>query len=264
MPRKASGMPLTLYPLRVDADVRAKIDEIKSLYETVNAGLREHLLVASFPGKVPTRPEQSSTAENMAAHGLAALGLSAEALSLIQAEAERLSAETGKPVTETDVIEMAMVKWCSPEPLPNERGAVTVDRMANDLNAHDAIEIVSETVARRAAGETAMRETESKPVVPPVSAAKRSVESVAQRKARESREHAAALAEGDTVARMVGRDDIDYDLDNVQHRSVAAVPIPSRSVSRRLEAQQYEVTERKVKPLARPHGNTEPKRRREQ
>lgn len=87
-------------------------------------------------------------------------------------------------------------------------------------------------------------------------------ESIAERRAREAKEHAAALAEGDTVARMVGRDDIDYDLENVKHRSVVAGPGQQRTVTR--EQPQYYVIPRKVRPLARPHGQTEPKRRREQ
>lgn len=105
---------------------------------------------------------------------------------------------------------------------------------------------------------------ESGNTAPPPSDPKagRRSESVAQRKAREAKEHEAALAEGDTVARMVGRTDIDSDLENVQHRSVAAMPVQQRSVIK--EQPRYEVTPRKVKPLTRPHGQTEPKRRREQ
>lgn len=87
-------------------------------------------------------------------------------------------------------------------------------------------------------------------------------ESVAQRKVREAREHAAALAESDTVARMVGRNDIEYDLENVTHRSVIAGSAnrPHGPAAR----VHYEAQPRKVRTLTRPHGNAEPKRRREQ
>lgn len=99
---------------------------------------------------------------------------------------------------------------------------------------------------------------------PPTLAPKASLrtESVAQRKARESKEHAAALAESDTVARMVGRNDIDYDLEHVPHRSVAHMGVQLPDVL--TQQKHYDVAARKVKPMARPHGNIEPKRRREQ
>lgn len=167
-----------------------------------------------------------------------------EVLVLINAEVERLQGETEKKVSQADVVSMAVVRWCS------------LGGVAEIADADSAPEI------RRAVGQTAMREAESKPPHVPAPKANPRSESVAQRKARESKEHADALAQGDTVARMVGRDDIDYDLDNVQHRSVAAMPVQQRSAVR--EQPRYEVSSRKVTPLARPHGKTEPKRRREQ
>ena len=88
----------------------------------------------------------------------------------------------------------------------------------------------------------------------------RRAESVAQRRAREAKEHAEKLAQSDTVAQLTGRNDIEYDLENVPHQSALhgalQTPPPVRH--------HYEVAKRKVKPLTRPHGGLEAKRRREQ
>lgn len=158
---------------------------------------------------------------------------------LLKVESARLTrANGGKPkVSEADVIELSVVRWLS------ETGmSVAPDR---------------HTVA-----EAAMKEAESKPptVEPSLSAANKRPESVAQRRAREAKEHALALAESDTVARMVGREDIEYDLENVTHRSVIA----GQTIAPKAERIHYEVQPRKVQRLARPHGSAEPKRRREQ
>lgn len=81
-------------------------------------------------------------------------------------------------------------------------------------------------------------------------------ESVAQRKARETREHAALLAESDTTARAMGREDIEYDLDDVRHRQTGVGVLP-----RTTERHHYPVTGRTVKPITRPHGHTDSKKR---
>lgn len=169
---------------------------------------------------------------------------------LLKAESARLTeANGGKPkVSEADVIELSVVRYLS-----------DADADTTPLDGWE----VPVAANRRAIAEAAMREVESKPAAEPEPSpvmSKRS-ESVAQRKARETREHAAALAESDTLARMTGRDDIDYDLENVPHRSVIH---PVGAVIHSDEKAHYEVQDRKVKPLARPHGATEPKRRREQ
>jgi hypothetical protein len=44
MARKATGKPLTLFPIRVDEDVKAAILKLKELYDTINEGLRASLL----------------------------------------------------------------------------------------------------------------------------------------------------------------------------------------------------------------------------
>jgi hypothetical protein len=84
-------------------------------------------------------------------------------------------------------------------------------------------------------------------------------ESVAEKRIRLEKEHAAELAESDVLARLTGREDIEYDLDNVGHRS--ALVIQPKVVG---ERHHYDVRDEKVKPLARPHGQVEAKRRREQ
>jgi hypothetical protein len=86
-------------------------------------------------------------------------------------------------------------------------------------------------------------------------------ESVAQRRAREAKEHAQKLAEADTMAQMTGRDDIEYDLENVPHRSVLHVAAEKINPTPKSE---YKVAPRISKPITRPHGSTEAKRRREQ
>lgn len=173
---------------------------------------------------------------------------------LIKAEAERLSGEMARKVSEADVIEMAMVKWCSSDVAENG---------PSDEGEKPAIE---DDNGRRAAAETAMKAAETssaeKPAAPKVP---RGAESVAQRRARETKEHAEELAKSDYVARATGRDDIDYDLENVPHRSVAAGlgtsvgedPAP-------IYIRESKTVKREFKPLVRPHGKTEAKRRREQ
>ena len=165
--------------------------------------------------------------------------ISDEVDTLIKAESERLTDEYGKRVSEADVIELAVVKWCS----------------LDDVNTGG--ENVS-TLDRRSVAENAMREAEEKPPSPKPTP--RKAESVAERRARETKEHAAKLAEADITARMTGRDDIEYDLENVPHQSVLHVALQKAPV----ESHHYEVQKRKVKPLTRPHGSTEAKRRREQ
>lgn len=166
---------------------------------------------------------------------------------LLKAESARLTEETGKKVSEADVIELAMVKWC-------------------DVGSADAVvesENRSAVVDRRAIAETAMHEAESKSAgTPPTTKLNPRAESVTQRKARETKEHATALAESDVLAKLTDRSDIEYDLENVPHRSVASMAIQSRDTQ--AEKPRYEIQPRNAKPLTRPHGATEPKRRREQ
>lgn len=100
-------------------------------------------------------------------------------------------------------------------------------------------------------------ELSPKPVAPKVSGR---AESVAQRKAREAKEHAEKLAEADVTARMTGRDDIDYDLENVPRQSALLGALQKPAGVKH----HYEVQEREAKPLTRPCGTTEAKRRREQ
>jgi hypothetical protein len=180
--------------------------------------------------------------------------LSVEVKLLIKSEVVRLAAETGQKVTEADVVEMAMVRWCQ------------VDGDAPEHRSEDfrnSVQPLPDVADRRAVAESAMRGAEAGsapvPVVPKVN---KGSESVAQRKAREAQEHAAALAESDTVARMVGRDDIDYDLENVPHRSVAAIAISGERLAPRI-IPEGSAKPRTFKPLNRPHGSTEAKRRRE-
>lgn len=174
--------------------------------------------------------------------------VSEEVDALLKAESARLTAANGgKPkVSEADVIELSVVRYLS--------------ELIGGTEPLDGWEI---SVAERiAAARAVVQKVELKPPSAVQPKASPRSESVAQRKARESKEHAALLAEADMVARLVGRDDIDYDLENVPHLSVAAMPVQQRGVIR--EWPRYEVLPRKVKPIARPHGNTEPKRRREQ
>jgi hypothetical protein len=97
-----------------------------------------------------------------------------------------------------------------------------------------------------------------KPPTPKISGR---AESVAQRKAREAKEHAEKLADADITARMSGREDIEYDLENVPRRS--ALPVATQHL-RSQSKNHYQVKERQAKPLTRPHGSTDAKRRREQ
>ncbi len=182
-----------------------------------------------------------------------------EVLALINSEVERLQGETEKKVSQADVVSMAMVKWCS---VGEDKVTVIHGTEITELRGlpMDAPEV------RRVAAEAAMRDAESKP--PPIPAAKPNPrsESVAQRNERESKEHAAKLAESDTVARMVGRGDIEYDLENAPHRSAPPLGIQTKDGKPPEPViQQYRGSRtRKVTPLTRPHGSTEPKRRREQ
>jgi hypothetical protein len=116
--------------------------------------------------------------------------------------------------------------------------------------------VIAEAAVIAAPETTGLRE-QPKSTAPKVSGR---AESVAQRKAREAKEHAEKLAEADVVARIAGRDDIEYDLENVPRQSSlhAALQTPAPV------KHHYEVEERQAKPLARPHGSTEAKRRREQ
>lgn len=111
--------------------------------------------------------------------------------------------------------------------------------------------------APEATGEPS-REAPPKQSAPKVSGR---AESVAQRRAREAKEHAAKLADADTMARMTGRDDIEYDLENVPHRSVVQDALPPKQPR---EVHGITKPRREAKPLLRPHGTTEAKRRREQ
>jgi hypothetical protein len=165
--------------------------------------------------------------------------VSDEVDALIKAEAERLTEEYGKRVSEADVIELAIVKWCSTDGVNTEGENVS-------------------TFDRRSVAESAMREAEEKPPSPKPTP--RKAESVAERRARETKEHAAKLAEADITARMTGRDDIEYDLENVPHQSALHVALQKPATVKH----SYEVEPREVKPLTRPHGGTEAKRRREQ
>lgn len=162
---------------------------------------------------------------------------------LIASEAERISRELGKKVSQADVVSLAMVKWCSLD----GGGGAPRENVPED---------------RRTAAEAAMRSAETSPPTLAPKASPRT-ESVAQRKARESKEHAAALAESDTVARMVGRNDIDYDLEHVPHRSVAAIGVQSAG-SPEPKILREPAVKKSFAPLTRPHGKAEAKRRREQ
>jgi len=166
-----------------------------------------------------------------------------ETHALIEAEAERLTVEYGKKVGQADVIGLAIVKWC----MGDSEGTSTI------------LSVPDQSETRRAVAEAVIKTVEAKPVVVDEKPKARA-ESVAQRKAREAAEHTAKLAEGDVVARMAGRDDIEYDLENAVSRG--ALPMISRVAGG--ERHHYEVAQRSVKVLNRPHGATDAKRRREQ
>lgn len=170
--------------------------------------------------------------------------ISSEVDQLLKAESARLSEESGKKVSEADVIELAVVAWLS----------------GGERKYDPPPEVNTGTEDRRKRAEEAMHIAEAghAPAAPKVH---RQAESVAQRRAREAKEHAAKLAECDTSAREMGRDDIEYDLDNVPYRSILNVASPRPAPA---ERHHYDVLPRKVKPLNRPHGSTEAKRRREQ
>lgn len=165
--------------------------------------------------------------------------ISEEVDTLLKAESARLSTEQGKRVSEADVIEIAIVSWLN----NSECNTGAAERNTTD---------------RRAIAESAMREAEASPSAQ--AAIPKRAESVAQRKAREAKEHAEKLAEADITARMTGRDDIVYDLENVPHQSAlhAALQKPA-SVKN-----HYEIEQRPSRPITRPNGSTEAKRRREQ
>jgi len=158
--------------------------------------------------------------------------ISDEVDALLKSESAYLSQEHGKRVSEADVIEMAVVSWCSES-----------ERDTDRLN----LQPTTEAKAKPA---------EVLPGVP------RRAESVAQRRAREAKEHAEKLAECDVTARMSGREDIEYDLENVPRQS--ALPVATQHLKNTTKQAHYEVQPRKCKPLTRPHGSTEAKRRREQ
>lgn len=145
---------------------------------------------------------------------------------LLKTEAANLTETEGEKVSEADVIELAVTAWCAgvgrnTEPTPQPTAAASITADA-----------------------------------PPPKRA----ESVAQRKAREAKEHAEKLAECDVTARMTGRDDIEYDLENVPRQSAFHVALQKPAP----EKHHYKVEKREAKPLTRPHGSTEAKRRREQ
>lgn len=159
--------------------------------------------------------------------------ISQELDTLLKAESSRLSEETGKKVSEADVIEIALVAW-----LGGNTAEAGVNTNLDECNTND----------RHAAAESALQEAETahpKQAEPPKRA-----ESVAQRRAREAKEHAEKLADSDVIARMTGRDDIEYDLENVPHQSALHVALQKPAPVKH----HYEVEKRKVKPLTRPHG----------
>lgn len=171
---------------------------------------------------------------------------------LIKSEVVRLTAETGQKVTEADVVEMAVVRWCSDDGAP-------MGNIQQNEGSPDGVD-------RRAVAEAAMHGAEAGSVPGPVAPkVNPRAESVAQRRAREAKEHAEKLAESDVVARLTGRDDIEYDLENVPHRSVAAGPGTSTGKDPApIYIQESKSVKREFKPLTRPHGGTEAKRKREQ
>lgn len=146
--------------------------------------------------------------------------LTPEVDALVKAEAERLSELQGVKVAEADVIALAVIKWCSPSSTPSSS-------------------------------------TDAPASVTPAGLKPRA-ESVAERKARQAKEHAAQLAQSDVLAREMERTDIDYDLENVTNRSAPIATRPDKPPVRH----HYEVTKRRIKPLVRPHGSTEAKAKR--
>lgn len=175
--------------------------------------------------------------------------LTAEVLTLINSEVERLTAETGKKVSQADVVSMAVARWCSGE----VECAVIVPAALPVDDERPAAESMRTLIADVSA------QPIKTGVVTGVSVPGARAESVAQRRAREAKEHAEALADSDVTAKLTGRSDIEYDLDNVTHRATAVQP---RVVA--TERHHYEVADRQVKTLARPHGSVEAKRRRDQ
>lgn len=131
--------------------------------------------------------------------------------------------------------------------------AVNANSEPNDESLVDTR--LDEAKAAMGAAETKYHDPLS--TTPPIP---RRAESVAQRRAREAKEHAEKLAESDVMARETGRNDIEYDLENVPHQSAFHVALQKPPTVKH----HYEVEKRKVKPLTRPHGSTEAKRRREQ
>lgn len=168
--------------------------------------------------------------------------ITVETDALLRSEAARLTEETGKKVSQADVIEMAVVRWC---------GADSTSETVEVIPAADADH-------RRATAIAAMQDAERRPEAPVPSMPKLNPRagSVAQRREREKREHAAALAESDTTARIMGRNDIEYDLDDVKHRQTGLGALP-----RATESRHYDVLPRKVRPIPRPHGHTDSKKR---
>lgn len=169
---------------------------------------------------------------------------------LLKAESARLTeANGGKPkVSEADVIEFSVVRYLG-EPTGGE-----------ELLDGWEVPVTERIAAARAIVQNV--ETRSAEIPPTPKPNLRS-ESVAQRKERESKEHAAKLAESDTIARMVGRTDIDYDLEHVPHRSVAAMGVHSED-SQEPRILKEPTVKKSFAPLTRPHGKAEAKRRREQ
>lgn len=172
--------------------------------------------------------------------------ISTEVDQLLKFEAARMTEELGKKTSEADVIEMAVRAWM-------------VVAENDDVNTPILFVNTDDAEERRIKAKIALGEAEAK--TPEEPKPSRRAESVAQRKAREAKEHREKLAECDTSAREMGRTDIEYDLENVPYRSVLHVSVP---VNTPAERKHYEVAKRKVKPLTRPHGSTEAKRRREQ
>lgn len=52
MARKAKGKPLTLFPVRVDEDVKAAMLKLKDEHETINEGLRASLLTNAIQKQI--------------------------------------------------------------------------------------------------------------------------------------------------------------------------------------------------------------------
>lgn len=114
-------------------------------------------------------------------------------------------------------------------------------------------------IAAPESADVPVRESAAAPPAAPPKPSGRA-ESVSQRRAREAKEHAAKLADADVLAKMTGRDDIEYDLENVPRQSALHVALQKPATVKH----HYKVQEREAKPLARPHGSTEAKRRRDQ